>query len=320
MIENHLTDWLLQGDPWVRYRTRIDLLGQSPDHPQVQQDYRETCEHPLVKGLLRDLSDWPDKILNNHKNSGHPLHKLVFLADLGLKPDVADLRAIIARIMQHQSAEGPFQVKMNIKPAYGGSGEDTLAWALCDAPLVLYALMKFGFGDHEQVRAGFEHVKSLVRENGWPCAAARELGSFRGPGRKADPCPYATLLMVKAIALTDDRDAARVGIETLLTLWEQSMERHPYMFYMGTDFRKLKAPLIWYDIVHLADVLSRCPDAVRDKRFIRIAELVFSKADEDGRYTPESVWRPWKDWDFGRKKAPSRWLTLIIKRIEQRIQ
>ncbi len=29
-------DWLLKGEPWVEYRARLDLLGQSEDDPQVR--------------------------------------------------------------------------------------------------------------------------------------------------------------------------------------------------------------------------------------------------------------------------------------------
>jgi hypothetical protein len=48
--------------------------------------------------------------------------------------------------------------------------------------------------------------------------------------------------------------------------------------------------------------------------------LLKSKMDPSGRFTLESVWTAWKDWEFGQKKDPSRWLTLkawaIIRRIE----
>jgi hypothetical protein len=48
-------------------------------------------------------------------------------------------------------------------------------------------------------------------------------------------------------------------------------------------------------------------------------DLVKSKADGDGRFTPESIWTAWKDWDFGQKKAPSKGLTLFIQRILKRV-
>jgi hypothetical protein len=47
--------------------------------------------------------------------------------------------------------------------------------------------------------------------------------------------------------------------------------------------------------------------------------LVESKAGGDGRYIPESVWMPWKDWDFGQKKSPSKGLTFFVQRILYRV-
>jgi hypothetical protein len=109
--------------------------------------------------------------------------------------------------------------------------------------------------------------------------------------------------------------SAKIGVETLLTLWDESKERHPYMFFMGTDFRKLKAPMFWYDILHVTDILSRFKWARKDKRFKEMLGFLESKADGDGRFVPESVWTVWKDWDFSQKKVPSRGLTFFVQRI-----
>ena len=117
------------------------------------------------------------------------------------------------------------------------------------------------------------HLAALVRENGWPCAVSEELGKFRGPGKKSDACPYATLQMLNLLQKSKtwrDGTAAKGGAQALLDLWENSLEKHPYIFYMGTDFCKLKAPLVWYDIVSVADALSKCAWIHEDKRFIGI--------------------------------------------------
>jgi hypothetical protein len=113
--------------------------------------------------------------------------------------------------------------------------------------------------------------------------------------------------------------AAQAGVETLLSLWSASRERHPYMFYAGTDFRKLKAPFIWYDILHVLDVLSRFPEFSRDKRLAEMSGILAGKMDRQGRFTVESVWTAWKDWEFGQKREPSRWLTLLAHRALGRV-
>ena len=276
-----------------------------------------------VRNLLAELSVWPGKVIASHKSAGQPFHKLTFIADLGLKAGDPGMDELIGHILEHQSAEGPFQLQANIPTHYGGTGQEQWAWALCDAPLILYALAKFGLQDDPAVRSAFDHLAGLIQGNGWPCAVSKELGNFRGPGRKGDPCPFANLAMLKALAVTDawrDRPECHTGANTLLTLWSESTTQHPYIFYMGTDFRKLKVPFIWYDLLHVLDVLTSFPWLREDARLQEMVALMAGRKDEQGRFTNESVWAAWKDWEFGQKKAPSRWLTLLAWRILGRMQ
>ncbi len=315
-------DWLLEGDPFIAYRTRLDLLGQAEHDPAVQASRQAMLRDPRLKTLLAELADWPGVVIASHKSASQPFHKLTFVADLGMKASDSEIAPIIQRIMAHTSSEGPFSLPMNIPTAYGGSGDEQWAWALCDAPLIVYALIKFGIQDDPAVVAAIEHLVELVRDNGFPCAVSKTLGSWRGPGRKQDPCPFANLAMLKALSQTHvwrDSQAARTGAETLLSLWSDSSERHPYMFYMGTDFRKLKAPLVWYDLLHVLDVLSSLPWLAHDARLHDMLAVLTSKADAQGRFTNESIWTAWKDWEFGQKRAPSRWLTLLAWRIIRRL-
>jgi len=316
-------DWLLQGEPWIEYHTRRDLLGQSEADPQVREAKRAMLEHAQVRSLVDELSGWPGIVISSHKSAGQPFHKLTFIADLGLQAHDPGMDGIITRILEHHSAEGPFQLSANIPVHFGGSGVDQWAWALCDAPLILYALVKFGLKDDPRVKAATSHLVGLIRDNGWPCAVSKELGKFRGPGRKDDPCPFATLAMLKALSAMDEwRDSpeCHTGADTLLNLWSESSTQHPYMFYMGTDFRKLKVPFVWYDLLHVLDVLTRFLWLREDARLLDMLDILKSKVDELGRFTLESIWTAWKDWEFGQKKAPSRWLTLLAWRILGRLE
>ncbi len=315
-------DWLLEGEPWIAYRTRRDLLAQSEEDPSVRSARAAMLASAPVLGLLADLSGWPGTVLASHKSASQPFHKLTFVADLGVVAGDPGVAPIVARILAHRSDEGPFLLPMNVSEAHGGTGRERWAWALCDAPLVAYALVKFGLEREAPVRAAVEHLMGLVRDNGWPCAVSKELGGFRGPGRKGDPCPFASLAMLKLLSATEahrDGPACRQGAEALLSLWSESMTRHPYMFYMGTDFRKLKVPFVWYDLAHVLDVLSRFSWLAGDARLLGMLEVLRGKADERGRFTPESVWTAWKEWEFGQRKAPSRWLSLMAWRILGRV-
>jgi len=315
-------DWLISGPPWVEYRSRVELNAEGESSPAVQSARARMIDHPQVQDILEELAAWPGPALKSHKSAGHLLHKLTFIADLGFRQGDSAVENVIERVLANQSDDGPFQIMMNINPRYGGKGEDEWVWMLCDAPLTLYALVKFGLQDDSRIQTAAEHLSGLVRENGWPCAVSPKLGSFRGPGGKDDPCPYANLVMLKVLAEFDewqDSEATRRGVEAALTLWEKRRERHPYLFHMGTDFSKLKAPLIWYDILHVTDVLTRFPWARSDKRLLEMVGVIQVNADADGRFTPESIWTAWKGWDFGQKKEPSPWLTFLIWRMLKRM-
>ncbi|MBN1430123.1 MAG: hypothetical protein JXB07_17270 [Anaerolineae bacterium] len=319
-MENVL-DWLLAGPAWIEYRTRLDLLDEPENSPSALAARQAMIATEQVQNLLDELADWPGPVLSTHKNAGLLLHKLTFLADLGIQP-YDGLSDVVDRILEHQSPEGPFQIPVNIPKAFGGSGEDRYAWMLCDAPLVLYALGTFGLDDDPRVRSAAMYLIDLIRENGWPCAATADLGKFKGPGRKIDPCPYANLVMLKALARMPewrDSSAAHTGAETLLALWNRRTETRPYLFGMGRDFGKLKAPLVWYDILHVLDVLTQFPWLKADSRLQEMADRVEAQADEQGRFTAQSVWKAWGDWEFGQKRSPSRWITLLVLRILKRL-
>ncbi len=123
-IPPDLIDWLLYHEPWVAYRTRLDLLGQAEAEPTVQAARAAMLAHPLVTGLVSELAAWPGPPVNSHKSAGQLLHKLAFLADLGLRADDPGMPPVVEAMLAHQSAQGPFQMLGNISPSYGGSGQD----------------------------------------------------------------------------------------------------------------------------------------------------------------------------------------------------
>jgi hypothetical protein len=106
----------------------------------------------------------------------------------------------------------------------------------------------------------------------------------------------------------------------LLWHWQHRAERKFYLFGIGTDFRKLKYPFVWYDILHVADVLSRFPFVGADPRFLEMVDTIYAQADGTGRYTAGSMYQSWKGWSFADKKAASPWLTLLVLRIAGRVR
>jgi hypothetical protein len=308
-------------DDWLKYAIRRNLKNE-PENDLA--DIRNAAPaDSRIKKYLSDIVDFHGTLVTNHKNPDLPIHKLLFLLDLGFDAEVPEIKAAVEEILRHKDENGIYLSKTNIPKHFGGTGEDSFAWCLCDAPLLLLALLKAGMDYREYIKPGVDCLVSLCRDNGFPCAVSPELGKFRGPGKKDDCCPYATLIMTDLLShIPEYRDsrAAVQSAKTLLNLWENSLDLHPYMFFMGNDFRKLKAPSCWYDIVSIAGVLGKYEFLRDDPRFLEMINIIKGKQDKDGFFTPESVYLKLKDWDFGQKKAPSPYLTylclLIFKRLE----
>ncbi|MGI6315721.1 MAG: hypothetical protein ACOX17_03475 [Christensenellales bacterium] len=308
-------------DDWLKYAIRLNL-GHEPEDDLVESRATALADS-RIKKYLSDISNFHETPVTNHKNPDLPIQKLLFLLDLGFDTEVPEIKAAIEEIRKHRDAHGVYQSMTNIPKHFGGAGKDVFSWCLCDAPLLMLALLKAGLDYHTHIKPGADYLVSLCRVNGFPCAVSPEMGRFRGPGKKDDCCPYATLIMADLLShIPEYRDSRIAGfsVNALLDLWENSIEQHPYMFFMGTDFRKLKAPSCWYDIVGVAGVLSKY-EFVRDNpRFLEMMNHIRAKKDKEGLFTPESVYLKLKGWDFGQKKAPSPYLTYLCYRIFNRLE
>jgi len=315
--------WLAASEePWTRYRTLVDLLGRPEDDADAEAARTQMVAHPQVQDLIAQARTWPGPALKRHNDASHPLHALSTLADFGLRANDPGMKEAVGAVLTRQSRESAFQTLVNVARSFGGTGEDTWSWMLCDAPTLLYVLLAMGLADDHRVQRALDHLVELADDNGWRCVVAPELGKFRGPGRKADPCPIVNVYALKALAQVPallESPAARAGAEMLLRHWEHQRERKIYMFGIGTDFRKLKYPFIWYDILHVVDTLSRYPFVRQDSRFLEMVVTIIAQADGDGRYTASSAYQAWKGWSFADKKNPSPWLTFLVLRLLRRI-
>jgi hypothetical protein len=358
-------DWLLSSDePWTRYRTLVDLLDRPASDPEVVRARSEMLAHPQVQKLMTTAATWPGGPIKRHNDASHALHNLTVLADMGARADDPGMPQVIQAVMAHVSNEGALLSMLNIAPAFGGTGQDIWTWMMCDAPALLNALLLLHEGvagsptasrSRPIIEASWagdmacgatsatlppalanaaNYLASLAFDNGWHCTGSPELGKFRGPGRRTDPCPIANVLALKALARVPalySSAGIRSGAEMLLRHWEGSqvargaqaacgpetapLTAKPYLFGCGSDYRKLKYPFIWYDILHVVEALSPYPFVHSDQRFREMLTAVASQADADGRYTAGAMYMPWKGWSFADKKHPSPWLTLLVRRV-----
>ena len=291
--------------PWVKYN-----LGKSDEMKT------KLLNDEFIKELIGESLQWPDMPLLRHNDAKHIIHKICMLLDFGMTYEDEPMKEIADKILANQSDDGAFLTMLNISQNFGGTGENQLQWIVCDFPILVYIMVKLGLQNDARVAKAIDFLKSISSDVGWRCVGSVE--KFRGPGRKDDYCPYGTLVSLKAFALLPqyhNDDFIKNGIDSILKHWREQKERKVYMFGIGTDFRKLKYPNIWFDVVHVVGVLSHYEYAAKSKEFGEMAAIIADKQQVSGGFIPESVYMAYKQYDFGQKKTESDTLTYIIYNI-----
>ena len=79
--------WLEEGEPWVRYRTKLDLLQADKEDPLVMHEYNAMISNPMILSLIDELE---------HKNQQLTLVKSIMVDS----EDAHDARIRINRIVR----------------------------------------------------------------------------------------------------------------------------------------------------------------------------------------------------------------------------
>lgn len=304
--------------PWIKYNIGKRFSHNSKDLAELR---KKLLDNSKIKALIEECKVWPEAPLKRHNDAKHIIHKMCLLIDFGLNTKNEDFKEIVENILKNQSEDGAFLSMLDIPKNYGGSGQPALEWLLCDFPILLYILVKNGYKSDERIIKAISFLESLISENGWHCLGS--VKKFRGPGRKADHCPYATLLSLKVFSLLSeyhDKNFIKIGIDAILNHWEIRTEKRYYLFAMGSDFKKLKYPNIWFNIVNVCKVLSKFAYARESRAFQEMLNIIINKQQENGGFIPESIYTAYKDWDFGQKKEGSPSLTYSIWEMFEDIQ
>jgi hypothetical protein len=311
-IPESTKDWLLNSPIlYVRYNSAL-LFGNTPDPALLEQD-------EFIAENMRAVEKWDDTPIERHDKSDLPLHRLALLADLGVTKDFPGMPAVIEKILSHVSPDGIPLVLIKIPTVFGGTGEASYDWVMTNFPTVLYSLLKMGVRNSVTARAT-ERLAALTDTDGYRCVGS--IPKFKGPGSRTSICPYANLIALKAMSEDSaamESPAAKLAADTLLRLWDERGKKKYFLFGIGTDFKKLKLPFVWYNILHMLEAFSKLPAYRADKYVLEMADIVLSKADAEMRFTPESVYMAYKGQDFADKKHPSPTMTLFTLRILMRL-
>lgn len=317
--------WLLDSDePFAEWVTRTRVLGESPDSETVRAAHDAVLADERVRKLAEELPGWgEDEDVSGHHSPGYLPNRLNLLADMGVaRGEFPALDARLAELVAHQDGSGRFL-------AFGKApGRPKPEWAslACDTNVITDVLLRFGPDDDAHVAAALKRIAADVAKTpqgrAWQCVPDSTT-RWRGPGRKADVCPQVTLEGLRAFShLPAARRPAWLpqAARTPLEVWRRRTEERPYMFGHGYQFKSVKWPNFWYDVLWVLETVGRYPGLWRgpdaeeaDRTAIAemLACLVAYNLDETGRVTPRRTYKGFEEFSFGAKRGTSPFATAI---------
>jgi hypothetical protein len=324
--------WLLESEePAARWITLVELSDVAPHDPEATAAHEAVLGAEGTRALLDRLVPWEREVpVGGHDKPDFRPNLLNLLADMGVRAeDDERISAMLDAMLEHQDDEGRFQAlgrwrKMDA-PVWGA--------LFCDAHAIAETLARLGRADDPRVRRAFERMAEDLTETdmgtAWPCRKDPSVG-FRGPGRKAEPCPQATLEALRGFSYLPAAerpagvlDAARTSLE----IWRMRGERKPFMFGHGRNFKRAKWPVTWYGAFEVTDALGRYPELWRDgaaedrRSLAEIAACLAAYNVDGGRVTPKSAFTGFKEYSFGQKKEPSAFATartaVVLRRLDE---
>jgi hypothetical protein len=302
-------------EPWVAYAALVDLAGVAPSTEVAQAAYARLASHPLIEGLIDALDGWPRTPLARAYDPKDSLWKLSMLADFGLRRDDPRIAAIAERIFTAQADDGGF--------LHGGF-DHTRSWDerpyICIDHVQTYALARFGYVGDLRLERAFTHILERQRLDG---GFHPDEKTLPGRARENEPsCPFGTVNVLRAlVAHAEHRagPAATRSAEYLLACWSRRSEPYrPVGFGIGATWDKLQYPFVQYQRLKTIDTLSQVQTLVKDPRYIEMLAQLESKRRPDGYWWAEAVNKPYAAFDFGQKRGPSPWITLVALRILRR--
>jgi hypothetical protein len=310
-----VTDWLLEGDPTVRYRTLTNLLGLKESDKDVRRAREQVLDDPRIRhirrrqnksgywGAERDIFTWwPAK--------DSTFYMLGVLADFGLRKEDPGIERACEYVLGAQLDCGAFGVRPPPRPLD------------CFTGILTESLAKFGYTADVRLGRAYEWLAGRQRvDGGFWC---KNTGQPGGPRQDEPSCAFAALCVLGALTLHPrlrGSGTAKRCAAFLLKCWDNRgrLRYAGHDSQIGTGWEKLKYPFTDYRLLMYLDIMSRLPHVRKDPRIRDITRILISKRDSEGRFRPESIHRAWSDFDFGQKKQPSRWITFLANYIIKRI-
>lgn len=295
-------EWLLDGDPSIRWQVRSDVRHESPDDVAAE---RTQVEHDGWGARLLAL-EGPDGLWDGGAcfpasySGGEPgqpwtatMHTLQTLQLCGLDPASRSARRAIGLVAEHGRWEhdGQRYFDGEVEPCINGRTIETGAYFGVDVSTIVERILGERLGD-----------------GGWNCEA--ENGSTRSSFDTTINVLDGLFEFERATGGSEAvRAARRSGEEYLLE--RRLFRRKTNGEVVKPDYLEFAFPYYWrYDLLRALDYFRRS-GADPDPRMAEAVEVVRSKRQPDGRWLLDRIHPGRVHFDLeGVVGSPSRWNTL----------
>ena len=320
-------EWLLDPDtPGVRYLAMRDLLHLTMDNPELRAARREAHKLGPIGDVLSAMvedSYWVTPGPGYSPKYRSTVWSIILLAQLGatLEEDTRVEKAC-AYILDHALCPGG---QFSASKAPSGTA-DCLQGNLC------WALVELGCKD-PRLDSAFEWMARSVTGEGIALAGERAPGPRYYAGKCGSlfacgannkmACAWgAAKVMLAFSSLPENRrtpqvqEAIRQGVDFLFSC-DPADAGYPngWAEKPSQNWWKFGFPVFYItDILQIVEALASLGYG-KDPRLQNALALVRSKQDTEGRWLLDYDYNG-KTWvDFGKKKAPNKWVTLRALRI-----
>ncbi len=316
--------WLLgSNEPYALWATLHDVVGLALDEPALLRAHDLVIADENVRALVDDLPPRLTAAVADHHSPLFLPNRLNLLADMGVAHgDFPVVDALLESLAATQDRAGRFRPRATGTTPQAHAG----ASPRCEHNAVTEVLLRFGLAHDPRVTRAVARLSSDIRAgnqgHGWCCTPEKR--SLSVLAHKLDVCPQIDLEGVRALAMLpahqrprNARDAARTPLE----IWRRRPEERPYQFGHGYQFKTVRWPSFWYDVLGVVDAVGRFPDLwsgphAREEDRRAVAELaaclIAYNTDSEGRVKPRRVHRGYERFSFADKSAASPFATARV--------
>ena len=319
-LKNNPTDWLLESNPWTRYRTLTDLLELSITDSEVINAKNDLLNDKLVIDLANETKDWLTIAATRNNDPKISYFKLKMLADFGIKHTELDLIQTVNKANKH-IIDGMFGVRGEIpeRPKKGEKFEkpdltaDVWHVSPCNSPAITSSLIELGV-KNEQIDKAIDELKNRwIDKKGWFCHFFFVKSQFK---KLQIGCPIAGLMALDVFSKIPELKESKYSKNAFEPIkFHKNFGKTLYYFGRSKKFWTLKYPFVWYNALYLADVLTRFDFLKKEPVVKELIDWIIAYQIDDGKFKPTSVFMNYKGWDFSNKKEPSPWITFLCSRI-----